>query len=144
MNSTKAIFQRLIGSPDATEALDTFEGLPAVFEDMAPDDYLAVQERFCIVIAAPSSDIDASTLTETIREVVQEVRTYGKRSGSVASLGDFALLLRDLFHLQAPNIQVDGGSCNLATATGPVAAPTTDPSLVGRRVQLRLQLKKDL
>lgn len=143
MNSTKAIYQRLIGSTDATEVLDTFRGLPAVFEDMAPDDYLAVQQGFCIVIAAPTSDTDASTLTETIREVVQEVRAYGKRSGSIASLGDFALLLRDLFHLQAPNIEVEGGSCNLATATGPVVAPTTDPALVGRRVTLRLQLKKD-
>ncbi|MFC7378270.1 hypothetical protein [Brevundimonas sp. GCM10030266] len=143
MNSTKTIYERLIGAPDVVAALDVFDGLPAIFEELAPDDYLAVQEKFCIVIAAPSSDIDASTLTDTAREVVQDVRSYARISGSVADLGDFARAVRDLFHARPDDLTVEGGRCSLVTATGPVAAPTTDPSLVGRRVSLRLLLERN-
>lgn len=142
MNSTAAIYARLTTASAITSALDTWNGLPAIFDDRAPDDFV-FSTKAAIVIAAPSADTDASTFSETIRDVTQDVRLYARDTGSTAAIDDLGRLIRDLFHLKASEIEVDDGSCNLATATGPVAAPTTDPSLVGRRVQLRLQLRKD-
>lgn len=143
MNSTKAIYQRLAGSADVVAALDiAADGSPAIFSDRAPDAFV-FGTKAAVVIAAPSADVDASTFTETIREVTQDVRIYARDTGSTAAIGALGDVIRDLFHLQAPEIEVEGGSCNIATATGPVAAPTTDPALIGRRVTLRLQLKKD-
>ena len=142
MNSTAAIFARLSDNLSNIERLDTFEGRAAIFNDRAHDDF-QFSDKAALVIAAPSADTDASTFTETIRDITQDVRLYARDTGSTADIDALGRDIRDLFHLQASQIEVEGGSCSLATATGPVAAPTTDPSLVGRRVQLRLQLKKD-
>ena len=142
MNSTKAIFSRLTGSTEVVAALDATLGAPAIFNDRAPDDFV-FGEKAAVVIAAPSADIDASTFSETIRDITQDVRLYARDTGSTADIDELARLVRDLFHLRPDELTVDGGSCSLATATGPVAAPTTDPALVGRRVTLRLQLRKD-
>ena len=142
MNSTAAIFARLNDDASLIAGLDLFSGSPAIFNDRAPDDFV-FSDKAALVIAAPSADTDASTFSETIRDITQDVRLYARDTGSTADIDALGRVVRDLFHLQASQIEVEGGSCNLATATGPVAAPTTDPSLVGRRIQLRLQLKKD-
>lgn len=142
MNSTKAIYQRLVGTGGVIHDVAEIDGTPAIFNDRAPDDFI-FGDKAAVVIAAPSADRDASTFTETIREITQDVRIYAKDTGSTAEIDALGRLIRDLFHLQASQIEVEGGSCSTATATGPVASPTTDPSLVGRRVQLQLQLKKD-
>lgn len=142
MNSTAAIFARLSDNLSIIERLDVFQGGAAIFNDRAPDDF-QFSDKAALVIAAPSADTDASTFTETIRDITQDVRLYARDTGSTADIDALGRDIRDLFHLQASQIEVEGGSCSLATATGPVAAPTTDPSLVGRRIQLRLQLKKD-
>lgn len=143
MNSTAAIFARLNGSQAIIDRLDIFEGRAAIFNDRAPDDFV-FSTKAALVIAAPAADTDASTFSETIRDVTQDVRLYARDTGSTADIDALGRDIRDLFHLQASEIEVIGGSCNIATATGPVAAPTTDPALIGRRVTLRLQLKKDL
>jgi hypothetical protein len=143
MNSTKAIFDRLSADAGIMAGLDVFEGAPAIFNDRAPDDF-QFSDKAALVIAAPSADTDASTFSETIRDITQDVRLYARDTGSTADIDALARDIRDLFHLQASQIEVEGGTCSTAIATGPVASPTTDPSLVGRRVPLRLQLKKDL
>ncbi|WP_313007469.1 hypothetical protein [Brevundimonas vesicularis] len=143
MNSTAAIFARLNGSLSIIDRLDIFEGRAAIFNDRAPDDF-QFSGKAALIIAAPSADIDASTFSETIRDITQDVRLYARDTGSTAAIDALGRDIRDLFHLHASQIEVEDGTCSLATATGPVAAPTTDPSLVGRRVQLRIQLKKDL
>lgn len=143
MNPTKAIYERLNGSPEVLYALDEYEGLPAIFDDLAPDEYLAKQSRPCIVISAPSDDRDASTFTESIRAITQDVRLYAKHTGDNRMLDELARHCRDLFHLRPDEIVVDGGKCSIATVTGPVASPTTDPSLVGRRITVRLELQRN-
>lgn len=143
MNSTKAIFKRLSEVSEVISEIDAYLGQPAIFDETAPDKFLVKQDKPCIVIAVPSSDVDASTLTETVRLITQDVRLYAKRSGDNQPIDDLARLVRDLFHLRPDEITVDGGTCTIATATGPVASPTTDQALVGRRVTLRLELKKD-
>lgn len=142
MNSTAAIFARLNDSLTIIERLDTFEGRAAIFNDRAPDDF-QFSDKAALVIAAPSADTDASTFTETVRDITQNVRLYARDTGSTAAIDGLGRDIRDLFHLQASQIEVEDGTCSLATATGPVAAPTTDPSLVGRRVMLRLLLERN-
>lgn len=142
MNSTSAIFARLNGSLSIIDRLDIFEGRPAIFNDRAPDDF-QFSGKSALIIAAPSADIDASTFSETIRDITQDVRLYARDTGSTADIDALGRNIRDLFHLQASQIEVEDGTCSLATATGPVAAPTTDPSLVGRRVTLRLLLERN-
>lgn len=142
LNSTRAIFDRLMSLSALVDALDHFDGSPAVFSDRAPDDFV-FSTKAAVVIAAPSADTDASTFSETIRDITQDVRLYARDTGSTADIDALGRDIRDLFHLQASEIEVEGGTCSLATATGPVAAPTTDPSLVGRRVLLRLQLERN-
>ena len=142
MNSTKAIYQRLAGSTDVVAALDAIDGAPAIFNDRAPDDFV-FSTKAAIVIAAPSADVDASTFSETIRDVTQDVRFYARDTGSTEAIDALARAVRDLFHARPDELTVEGGVCSLATATGPVAAPTTDPSLVGRRVTLRLLLERN-
>lgn len=142
MNSTAAIFARLNGSQSIIDRLDLFEGRAAIFNDRAPDDF-QFSDKAALVIAAPSADTDASTFSETIRDITQDVRLYARDTGSTADIDGLGRHIRDLFHLQASQIEVEDGTCSLATATGPVAAPTTDPSLVGRRVTLRLLLERN-
>ena len=142
MNSTKTIYQRLVGTGGVIHDVAEIDGTPAIFNDRAPDDFIFA-DKAAVVIAAPASDRDASTFTETIRDLTQDVRLYARDTGSTAAIDTLGRMIRDLFHLQASQIEVEGGVCSTAIATGPVASPTTDPSLVGRRVTLRLQLKKD-
>jgi len=142
MNSTRAIFTRLIGATDIVSGLDQHKGAPAVFSDRAPDGFV-FSGKAAIVIAAPSADVDASTFTETIRDITQDVRIYARDTGDAEAFNQLARDVRDLFHLRPSEMSVTGGVVTIATATGPVAAPTTDPSLIGRRVTLRLELQKD-
>lgn len=142
MNSTAAIFARLAGAASITQRLAAFDAAPAIFSDAAPDAFVFA-DLAATIIAAPTADDDASTYTETIRAVTQDVRLYAKHTGSTADLDQLARDVRDLFHLRPSEMSVTGGVVTIATATGPVAAPTTDPSLIGRRVTLRLELQKD-
>lgn len=141
MNSTQTIFARLNAVPSIVAALDTRNSQPAVFNDRAPDDFV-FGSKAAIVISAPDSDVDASTYSERIRLIGQAVRIYGRDDGSTASIDALARLVRDAFDNQQGALVVTGGKCTAATATGPVGAPTTDPSLIGRRVSLRLELQE--
>lgn len=142
MNSTAAIYARLNSQAGIKSRLDVHNSKPAIFNDRAPDAFV-FGEKAAVVIAAPTRDEPDDTLTEFGREVVQDIRIYAKDTGSTAVIDQLARDIRDLFHTRPSELTVDGGSCSLATATGPVAAPTTDPSLIGRRVTLRLLLERN-
>lgn len=142
MNSTAAIFARLAGTASITQRLAAFDAAPAIFNDAAPDEFVFA-DLAAIIIAAPTADDDASTYTETIRAVTQDVRLYAKHTGSTADLDQLARDIRDLFHQRPAELSAAGFSFITAIATGPVASPTTDPSLVGRRVTLRLEAQRN-
>lgn len=141
MNSTAAIFTRLSTAPTIVSELDTYAGAPAIFSDRAPDDF-DFADKAALIIAAPFSDDPEETFTEIGRAIRQDVRIYAKDTGSTLDVDNLARAVRKLFHNQPAALIVDGGKCTIITATGPVAAPTTDPSLVGRRVTLRLELQE--
>lgn len=141
MNTTSAIFTRLGSVPSIIERLDRYQGQPAIFNDTAPDDF-TFSSLIAAVIAAPSSDSPDDTFTEGGRAIAQDVRLYARHTGSTAVIDQLARDVRDLFHQQPEALAADGATFITAIATGPVASPTTDPSLVGRRITLRFELQR--
>lgn len=142
MNSAQTVFQRLAADAELSFDLDTYEGWPAIFDDTAPDDFV-FGDDIAIIIAAPTSNEADPTLTEQSWAPVRDVRLYCRHTGSNARLEALAWHVHGLFHLKAEALFVDGGKVTIATATGPVASPTTDPALVGRRITLRLILQEN-
>lgn len=141
MNSTATIFARMTGDATLTGLLDTHEGAPAIFSERAPDSYVFGPEP-CLIIAAPTRDIPIETFTETGRYIEQDVRGYAPDTGSSAALDTVMRRVRTLFHNDPGSLTVTGGTAETSTVTGPVASPTTDPALIGRRVTLRLELQE--
>ena len=57
-----------------------------------------------------------------------------------ADLDTLMRAVRDLFHNRPGDLVVTGGRCDVCRVNGPMQSPTTDPSLIGRRVSIRLDL----
>lgn len=142
MNSTAAIYARLTTASAITSALDIWNGLPAIFDDRAPDEYLAKQDKACIVIAFPTGDEPSETFTEASRVISRDLRVYALDTGDNAPVDNLAEAVRDLFHDRPADLIVAGAKTVICQASGPTASPTTDPSLVGRRISLRLELER--
>ena len=145
MDTTALIFAALSG--EMLGRVADYQSFPAIFNDRAPDNFLAsysVGDKPFIVIAAASDDRPDDTFTEFGRVVTQDVRLYEYASGSTAGLDSLALVIRGLFHAQADALTplLEGGKVVIATVSGPVASPTTDPALIGRRLTLRLTLEE--
>lgn len=94
------------------------------------------------MIAAPNLDVPVETFTEAGRIISQDVRLYARHTGSTAEIDQLARDVRDLFHQQPEALAAADATFITAIATGPVASPTTDPSLVGRRITLRFELQR--
>lgn len=143
MNSTAVIYQRLTDDGELGFELVQYQGLPAIFDDAAPGDFTGFDPlRMVVVIAAPTSDVAAETFTEKGRLIQQDVRLYAKRTNDNAPLDAAARYLRDLFHNRPGDLYVEGGKAVVSTVTGPVGAPDPDPSIIGRRITLRLELQE--
>ncbi|MNT19096.1 hypothetical protein D3C72_1543350 [compost metagenome] len=141
MNSTATIFARLAG---VSASLSTHNGTPAIFSERAPDDFLdAPPERPFIIIAAPTRDEPLETFTEVGRAVVQDIRCYQRDNGSSRELDDVMQSVRTLFHNRPEELSVIGGKCDLSRVSGPIQSPTSDESMIGRRLTLRLDLIQD-
>lgn len=138
MNSTATIFARLAG---VSASLATHNGAPAIFSERAPDDFLdAPSAKPFLIIAVPTRDEPMETFTETGRLILQDVRGYQRDTGSGADLDTLMRAVRTLFHNRPGELVVAGGKCDVARVNGPMQSPTTDPSLIGRRVSIRLDL----
>lgn len=141
MNTTAAIFARLGFDLSIIERLDLYQDQPAIFNDSAPDDF-TFGALVAAVIAAPTLDVAVETFTEAGRIISQDVRLYARHTGSTAEIDQLARDVRDLFHQQPDTLAAPGATFITAIATGPVASPTNDPSLVGRRITLRFELQR--
>lgn len=141
MNSTKALFDRLASDSGILAGLDVYGGAPAIFNDRAPDDFI-FGAKAALIIAAPTGDDPTETFTEAGREIRQDIRLYAKDDGSTADIDALARTVRDLFHNQPEALTVTGAAPIICQASGPTVSPTTDPSLVGRRISLRLELER--
>lgn len=137
MNSTATIYSRLTG----LTGLASWNGQPAIFNEVAPDDFLKSPPNWpFLVIAVPTRDEPLETYTETGRLIVQDVRGYQRFSGS-ATLDALMRTVRDRFHNKPSELTVTGGVCEVCRVTGPVASPTSDEAYIGRRVTIRLDLR---
>lgn len=138
MNSTATIFARLAG---VAASLATHNGAPAIFSERAPDDFLDTSPtKPFLIIAVPTRDEPMETFTETGRLILQDVRGYQRDTGSGADLDTLMRAVRDLFHNRPSDLAVTGGKCDVCRVNGPMQSPTTDASLIGRRVSIRLDL----
>ncbi|WP_436357293.1 hypothetical protein [Brevundimonas sp. CEF1] len=138
MNSTATIFARLAG---VSASLATHNGAPAIFSERAPDDFLDAQPaKPFLIIAVPTRDEPLETFTENGRLILQDVRGYQRDTGSGADLDTLMRAVRDLFHNRPGELTVTSGKCDVCRVNGPMQSPTTDPSLIGRRVSIRLDL----
>lgn len=143
MNSTATIWSRLTSDATLIASLATYNGNPAIFNEKAPTGFeFKVGVKPCLIIAAPADDQAAETFTENGRAIAQDVRGYAFDTGSSAALDTIMRRVRDLFHNQPGSLTVTGGKATIATVTGPVAAPTSEASVIGRRVTLRLTLQE--
>ena len=142
MNSTAAIYARLTGDSYLIGELADYAGRPAVFDDAAPDEFV-LADGLMIIIAAPTSREPDPTFSEQAWIIRQDVRIYARHTGSNAKLDVLALYILGLFHLQQDELTVEGGKATASRASGPVGAPTSDQSLVGRRISLSLTLQEN-
>jgi len=139
MNSTATIFTRLAA---VSASLATWNGAPAIFSERAPDSFLEEKPtKPFLIIAAPSRDEALETFSETGRLIFQDVRGYQRDTGSSAELDTLMRSVRDLFHNKPEELTVTGGVCDVCRVAGPIQSPTSDESLIGRRVTIRLDLR---
>lgn len=142
MNSTATIYNRLTGDTTLTALLATYGSGPAIFNERAPDAFeFKAGTKPCLIIAAPSSDIALETFTESGRLIQQDVRGYAFDTGSSAALDTIMRRVRTLFHNQPGALSVTGGKAVVSRVTGPVGSPTSEASVIGRRVTVRLELQ---
>ncbi|MFN4296802.1 MAG: hypothetical protein ACK4FB_08160 [Brevundimonas sp.] len=142
MNSTATIWSRLSADATLIAALATYGTGPAIFNEKAPTGFVfATGVKPCLIIAAPSNDQGAETFTENGRAIQQDVRGYAFDTGSSAALDTIMRRVRTLFHNAPGSLTVTGGKAILSRVTGPVASPTSEASVIGRRVTISLELQ---
>lgn len=140
LDPQKDVFVRLSSDVALTAQLATYRSAPAVFADYAPTDY-QFGPLPAIVVASPSANESDDTYTEDYRQVTLNVRLYHLPQGSSAALelaGEQARLTLKSWASGA----MTGGSLTASAVSGPVEAPTQDPALEGRLLQVRLTIKE--
>lgn len=142
MNSTATVYARLIADATLIAALATYGAGPAIFNEKAPTGFVfGLGVKPCLIIAVPVADTAVETFSENGRAIQQDVRGYAFDTGSSLALDAVMQRVRDLFHNQPEALTVTGGRAILSRVTGPVASPTSEPSVIGRRVTIRLELQ---
>lgn len=143
MDTFALIHARLSGDAALAADLSFYDAAPAIFSERGPDGFMFEGPTAAVIIAAPTGNEPDDTLTEFGREVRQDVRLYANDTGSSALLDRAAERVRSLFHARHADLSITGGKVVGSRVTGPVAAPTTDPSLIGRRLTLQLTLEEN-
>lgn len=136
-----AVFARLTGDATLTALLATYASAPAVFEDgsVAPEYEHGVLPM--VVVGAPTHAGDSDTFDANMRAETIGLRLYHQPDGSSLPLVQAAERVRALFKNWG-SVAIDGGTVIQTEVAGPVPAPTDDPSLDGRIVQLSLLIKE--
>jgi len=138
IDPTAALYAHIITTPEITCKIATYENLPAVFEDRAPDGY-EVDEPI-IIIDPPHSMTRDDTSTCVGRVIDMRIRVYGRvrdANGATGSeaLNDASEILARTLHNSNPDVDT-ARTCRVAV-NGPYRAPTDTPSVGGRVVSIR-------
>jgi hypothetical protein len=127
---------RLAGDDVLAGMLASYQAAPAIFTDPVPDDF-ETQERASIVVAEPHLNESDNTFSSKGRRASVRARIYAKPNGSTAPLLDAAERARSLFNDWSAS-DFGGGVLEASFVSGPVPAPTDDPSIEGRLLTIQL------
>ena len=137
------VYKRLVADATLPSLLDGYGVVPAIFSVPVPHNYI-VSTLPSVLVDYPLASTDVDTYTEEYREVDLRVRLYGKPDPSVGGterLNLAANAARNALKTWS-NAAVTGGEIVSATVSGPVDAPTTDPTNAGRLLNVRLLVKE--
>lgn len=136
-----AVFARLTGDATLTALIALYASAPAVFEDGKVPPEFEHGDKPIIVVGAPAHAGDADTFSEAIRSEQIGLRLYHKPDWSSLPLAQAAERVRTLFKNWGA-VAITGGTVIQTEVVGPSPAPTDDPSLDGRIVQLTLLIRE--
>lgn len=136
----EAVFGRLSGDATLTALIGTHDARSAIFSDYAPYGFEIATDPI-IILSAPSENVSDDTFTEEFRQVALDVRMYHRPDGSSYALERAAEQARATLKSWTLGA-ITGGTLKDVTVTGPVAAPTEDPELEGRLLQVRLFIQE--
>jgi hypothetical protein len=135
---SQPIRDALILAPAIALQLGVWEGEPSIHtRDPAPD----AAPYPLIVCAGDISVGDTDGLTSRRPFIRRDVRIYGKQPDHYRVVEDLGWAIRTLFHRQKWALAIPGYRVVEIECDGPMIAPTSDESIVGRIVSLRLSLK---
>ena len=133
-----AMYVHLAAATTVTAAIATYEGLPAIFEEIAPNGYAI--DGPVIIIDPPHNVSRDDTSTCTGRAIDMRLRVYARvadENGATGyeALNDAAETLALALHNSQPAI--DGARTSRVAVNGPHRAPTDTPNIGGRVVSIR-------
>lgn len=134
---------RLAAASGFPAMLATFEGLPAILSgDVLPENLADVVETkpVCIV-NSPFYDEDTSDLTAQRRDVKLHLLFYAKTGGAGLDLLTATERAKEIFR-NVDQATFSTGKLEASFVSGPLRAPTEDPSIEGRLLTLSLTIKE--
>ena len=141
MNPQAVVFARITGDATLTALLASYAAAPAVFDDGKVPAEFEHGSLPMAVLTPPSNNGNPDTFSEKMREEVLSVRLYHKPAGSSLPLHSAAARVRALFKNWGATA-ITGGTLIHAEVSGPFPAPTDDPSLDGRIINITLLIKE--
>lgn len=138
------VFKRLASAPALLPLLDSYGASPSIFSVPAPHDY-TVSFAPSVLVDYPLGSDDNDTYTEEYRVVDLRVRLYSKPDPSQGGTAKLNLAANEAYKALktwGPASLIGGGRMISATVSGPVDAPTTDPTNAGRLLNVRLFLEE--
>lgn len=135
-----AVYARLSSDATLTAQLATYNSAPAVLADPPAADLVISEDKPVVIVASPSQQESEDDFSTAHRVAVVNVRLYHKPIGSTLKLDTAAERVRAL--LKNWGGAVTGGTVLDGEVSGPVPAPTDDPSIEGRLVTARLIIQE--
>jgi hypothetical protein len=140
IDATAGVRTRLAGNAPLCASLALYGGAPAILTEPVADDY-EVAVAPSIIVGEPILNDADDTFTDGGRDVQLRVRIYSKHGGSSIAINAVAEAARALLHNWfTPTFP--GGNLLASLVSGPVAGPTSDPSIEGRLLTVSLKIKE--
>jgi hypothetical protein len=140
MDIQAAIRERLIGDAAFVALVGSYEEAPAVFCDAFPQGF-TFGEAPAIIIDQPSQGENDDEFDGEIYTALARVRIYHKPASSGVPLVNARNRARRVLKEWPPQV-IEGANYLDATVFGPERAPTTDPSLDGSFLSIRLTIRE--
>lgn len=143
VDTTKALYDWMVGQSSITDTLGVFAGQPAVFEERIPPGHEITDP--VVIIDAPNQDNRSDTSTHIYRDIIIRIRVYARTQTTTGATGTSALHLASetiANALHNARIPVAGAKLTGCKVSGPIKAPTESPSLGGRLITTRWYIQE--